>query len=71
LGLLAPSSTNKFIFEGSTPSALTAYSLKALASLFANAASRFVRYSYFSTPIIIAILFLSFLTLILLGSNFS
>ena len=58
-GLFASLSINKFIFEGSTPSALMAYSLKAFASLLANAASKFTRYSYFSTPIIIAILFLS------------
>ena len=48
-----------------------AYSLKAFASLLANAASKFTRYSNFSTPIIIAILFLSLLVFTLFGSNFS
>ena len=70
-GLFASLSINKFMFEGSTPRALIAYSLKAFASLLAKAASKFVRYSYFSMPIIIAILFLSLLVFTLFGSNFS
>ena len=49
-----------------TPSALSAYALNALASLLANLASMFVKFSYFSIPIIMAIL-LSFLETLLLS----
>ena len=68
---LALSSINTLILEGLIPSALVAYVLNALASLLAYLASRLVKFSYFSIPMMIAILLLSVLTFTLLGFNSS
>jgi hypothetical protein len=68
---LALSSINTLIFDGLIPKALVAYVLKALASLLAYLASRLVKFSYFSIPMMIAILLLSVLTFTLLGFNSS